>query len=395
LKVLLVHNRYRSASPSGEDRVVDQEGEALEVAGHTVERFERFSDDIASGPVAQRALVPFRVVWSDQSRRSLQATLRRLRPDVVHVHNTFPLLSPSVLYACRSEGVPVVATLHNYALVCANGALFRDGAVCHDCIGRLPLPAVRHGCYRDSPLATVPVATGMVAHRQAWRNMVSAYIFISDSQRALLADGLPQSRLFVKPNFVGATPTPIVGRDEIVVYAGRLAPAKGIPLLMEAWDRYASGGGRRLRLVIAGAGPLGADVAAWASTRPSVELVGMLDRTACSLLMGRSRAVVIPSVWQETFGLVAIEAMAMAVPSVATRRGSFPELITDGRDGVLFDPDDVAALPAIFEDIETNPTRYEALGQTAYETYGARFSVEGNMSALEAIYQFATDNLAR
>ena len=118
----------------------------------------------------------------------------------------------------------------------------------------------------------------------------------------------------------------------------------------------------------------------------------MLDRTACSLLMGRARAVMIPSVWEETFGLVAIEAMAIAVPSVATRRGSFPELITDGRDGVLFDPDDAAALPRIFEDIEANPSRYEALGRTAYETYVTRFSVRGNMSALSAIYQFALEN---
>src|ERR1051326_4535626 len=161
MRILLVHNRYRSAAPSGENRVVDQEGKALEALGHEVVRFGRSSDEIEQWPVAKKATLPARTVWSRETVRDLGAMLRDQRPAVVHLHNTFPLLSPSVLYACRDAGVPVVATVHNYKLACASGDFFRDGAVCHDCAGRLPGRAVLHGCYRGSRAATAPVALSM------------------------------------------------------------------------------------------------------------------------------------------------------------------------------------------------------------------------------------------
>ena len=150
MKIVLVHNRYRSAAPSGENRVVDQEGQALRDRGHEIIPFERHSDDIEHWSAARRAAVPARVVWSREARRGLTATLREHKPDVVHVHNTFPLLSAAVLYACRDVSVPVVATIHNYKLACASGDFFRQGAVCHDCDHGLPWPALRHGCYRGS-----------------------------------------------------------------------------------------------------------------------------------------------------------------------------------------------------------------------------------------------------
>ena len=156
MRILLVHNRYRSGAPSGENRVVDQEGEALEALGHEVVRFGRSSDEIAEWPVVKKASLPTRAIWSRETRRDLTTVLREHRPEVVHVHNTFPLLSAAVLYACRDERVPVVATLHNYRLACANGLFFRSGAVCHDCVHGLPVRAVLHGCYRESPAATAP-----------------------------------------------------------------------------------------------------------------------------------------------------------------------------------------------------------------------------------------------
>ena len=205
MKIVVVHSRYRSVAPSGENRVVDQEGEALAALGHEVIRFERRSDDIEGWSKARKAALPARVVWNAAARRELRAALREHRPDVVHVHNTFPLLSASVLYACRDESVPVVATIHNYKLACASGDFFRGGSVCHDCSGGLPGPALRHGCYRGSLPATVPVALAMTAHRQAWRQLVSAYAFISAAQRDLLAGvGLPPERMFVRHNLIPA-----------------------------------------------------------------------------------------------------------------------------------------------------------------------------------------------
>src|SRR6185437_9782112 len=170
MRILLVHNRYRSSAPSGENRVVDQEGEALAAQGHEVIRFGRSSDEIGQWSVAKKASLPVRTIWSHETYRDLKAVLREHRPDVVHVHNTFPLLSASVLYACRDAGVPVVATIHNYKLACANGTFFRDGAVCHDCAHGLSVQAVQHGCYRGSRTATAPVVLATSLHRRAWRS---------------------------------------------------------------------------------------------------------------------------------------------------------------------------------------------------------------------------------
>jgi glycosyltransferase involved in cell wall biosynthesis len=391
MKILLVHNRYRSGAPSGENRVVDQEGEALEALGHEVIRFGRSSDEIGQWPLAKKASLPARTVWSRETRRDLTALLRERRPAVVHVHNTFPLLSAAVLYACRDARVPVVATIHNYRLACANGAFFRDGKVCHDCAGSLPVAAVRHGCYRESRAATAPVALAMSVHRNAWKSLVSAYIFISAAQRDLLSEsGLAPDRVFVKYNLIPRRSRPHVERTPTVVYAGRLDEAKGARLLMAGWDRYLERPGQPgLNLVVVGGGPLEGEMRAWASARPSVELTGTVSGERCAEYMSRGRAVVLPSTWEETFGLVAVEAMAAGVPPVAAAHGSFPELITPGVDGALFRPGDPAALALAIADVESNPGRYEDYGDQARKTYEERFDPDRIMTELLEIYRYA------
>lgn len=391
MRILLVHNSYRSGAPSGENRVVDREGEALEALGHEVVRFGRSSDEIGQWPLAKKALLPARTVWSQETYRELKAVLRGRRPDVVHIHNTFPLLSAAVLYACRDARVPVVATVHNYKLACANGAFYRDGKVCHDCAGGLPVAAVRHGCYRESRAATAPVALAMGVHRHAWKSLVSAYIFISAAQRDLLqGSGLAPDRVFVKYNLIPSRGRPQAERTPTVLYAGRLDEAKGARLLMAGWDRYLGRPGEPgLSLVIVGGGPLEDEVAAWASTRPSVELTGTVSSDQVAGYMARVRAVLLPSTWEETFGLVAVEAMAAGVPPVAAAHGSFPELITPGVDGALFSPGDPDALALAIADVESNPGRYEDYGDQARKTYEERFDPGRIMAELLEIYRFA------
>ncbi len=399
MKILQVHNRYRSSSPGGEDRVVDQEGAALAERGHVVERFERRNDDIDQWSRSRRALVPAQVVWSQSARRALGQAIDGFRPDVVHVHNTFPLLSAAVLYACRDAKAPVVVTLHNYRLACATGDLFRDGQVCHACIGRLPVPAVRHGCYR-SPVATIPVAVASTVHARAWRTLPSAFVFISASQRDILEPlRLPRDRVFVKANLVPGSIVPPRAAPEgdptaypYVAYAGRLAPAKGIRLLMRAWDAYAAVRAPGLRLVIAGSGPLDGEVAEWVAGKSSAEVRGMLSRDDCAALVAGARAAIVPSEWEEAFGLVAIEAMALRVAPIAPAHGSFPELIRDGYDGVLFAAGDPHALAAVLRDIETDPGRFADLGRNARLSYEQRFDPDANIAQLVATYEFAIAN---
>jgi glycosyltransferase involved in cell wall biosynthesis len=391
MRILLVHNRYRSAAPSGENRVVDQEGEALAALGHEVIRFERNSDEIESWSKAQKALLPARVIWSRETHHDLKATLHERRPDVVHVHNTFPLLSAAVLYACRDALVPVVATIHNYKLACANGEFFRRGTVCHDCTHGLSARAVLHGCYRGSHTATASVVLAASVHRQAWRSLVSAYVFISASQRDLLRGfGLAPDRVFIRHNLIPRHSTQRLARTPTVIYAGRLDEAKGMRLLMAGWDCYRRKSAELgLRLVIAGGGPLEREVASWASARPSVEMVGQVGSGQCAELISRARAVLLPSAWEETFGLVAVEAMAVGVPAIAAAHGSFVDLITPGVDGVLFRPGDPAALALALADVEAHPERYETYGDQARKTYEQRFDPQHNLEQLLEIYRFA------
>ncbi|MGH3193241.1 MAG: glycosyltransferase [Streptosporangiaceae bacterium] len=391
MRILLIHNRYRSSAPSGENRVVDQEGEALAAQGHEVIRFGRSSDEIEQWSVAKKASLPARTIWSRETSRDLKAALREHHPEVVHVHNTFPLLSAAVLYACRDVRVPVVATIHNYRLACANGTFFRHGAVCHDCAQGLPVRAVRYGCYRGSRAATAPVVLAMSLHRQAWRSLVSAYVFISESQRDLLqGSDLAPDRVFVRYNLIPRLSRPRLVRTPTVVYAGRLDEAKGVRLLMAGWDCYrAKSGEPGLNLVIAGGGPLADEVAAWASTRPSVVMKGTVSSDRCTELISRARAVLLPSAWEETFGLVAIEAMAAGVPPIAAGHGSFTELITPGVDGALFSPGDPAALALALADVESNPERYEDYGAQARKTYEQRFDPQRSVEELLDIYRFA------
>lgn len=396
MRVLVVHSRYRSVAPSGENAVVDQEVGALHEAGVEVERFERNSDDIAGWSLARTAALPARSIYDTGVRRDLASRLRRWRPDVVHVHNTFPLLSPSVLDACAEVGVPVVATVHNYKLLCASGDFHREGRTCHECGGGELLPAMRHGCYRGSRLATLPVVAGMAANRRRWREQVSAFVFISAAQRDLMSGlRLPVDRVFVRHNFVPDPARPAVERQHVVASVGRLDEAKGIPLLMAGWDAFrARMPSARLRLVVAGAGPLDGAVRQWADGRADVSVLGLLPRADAGEVLARSLAVVVPSAWEETFGLVAVEAMAAHVAPLAPARGSFPELIRDGVDGVLFAPDDAAALASALVDVERDPRRWMSMGRSARESFEERFGVAASTEQLLTIYRFAIENTA-
>ncbi|HLL63499.1 MAG TPA: glycosyltransferase [Propionibacteriaceae bacterium] len=391
MKVLILHNRYRPAAPSGENLVVDQESDALASAGHHVELLQRHSEEIASWSPLRRATLPAQVLWSERSRRTVSEALADFAPDVVHLHNTFPLLTPSVLYACRDAAVPVVATIHNYKLGCANGSFFRDGRVCHDCLGASRLPAVAHGCYRGSAPATLPIVVGAALHAAAWRRLVSAYIFISAAQRDLLAPlGLPSERSFVKHNFVPAPAETDGAVEHQVAYVGRLDEAKGASFLMRAWDEFRARRPRSLlRLVVVGGGEMAPAVERWAAGHPSVRMAGHVSRPEVSRMLVGPRAVVVPSQWEETFGMVAVEAMAAATAPIASGHGAFPELITPGTDGALFPPTEVGALADLLADVDDEPERWAAYGRQARETYLSRFTVAASTARLLEIYRYA------
>jgi glycosyltransferase involved in cell wall biosynthesis len=386
MRIVVVHNRYRSAQPSGENLVVDQEAALLRSAGHEVIGYERESDDIHRSPLAQRALVPARVVWSPADRAALSNLLERSRPDVVHLHNTFPLISPSVLAASRTRGVPVVATLHNFRLLCANAQLLRDGGPCELCVGRVPWRAVAHRCYRDSALATAPIALGIQVHRsrRTWLDGVTRFIAVTEFvKQRFVAGGLPAMHIRVKPNFVPRPARRRHGPGGYMLFLGRLSPEKGLDLLLDAWSPELG------ELLVVGDGPSRVELEARAARHgSSVRFLGNQSRERCMELLRGARGLVVASRVYETFGLVVVEAYAHGVPAVAPALGALPELVQHGKTGLLFAPGDSGDLRSRLVQL-SNPQVSTRMGEEALRSYEASYTPERNLAQLLDIYREA------
>ncbi|NUT31611.1 MAG: glycosyltransferase [Hamadaea sp.] len=325
MKVVVAHNRYRSDAPSGENIIVDLEIEQLRAAGVEVVPFQRNSDDIPALPAAQKALLPLAPIWSPSSTRALAELLRRERPDVVHLHNPYPLLSPAVVRTAHRAGVPVVQTVHNYRQVCAPGVYFRDGQVCTDCKGRaFALPAIQHKCYRGSAAQSAIMATTLAVHRGTWHSL-DRYIALTGNIAEHLRDyGIPPERIAIKPNAV-EDPGPPEPPGDGVLFAGRLSPEKGLGILLDAWERSPEGSLGTLR--IAGDGDLRPLAEAAAARRSDIEYAGPQDRAGVRALMRRSALVSVPSRWFEPLSTVIIEALANGRPVLGTSMGGSPYLI--------------------------------------------------------------------
>jgi glycosyltransferase involved in cell wall biosynthesis len=396
MKVLLVHNRYRTSAPSGEDSAVRNEQRMLEKRGVSVVAFDRCNDDIDQSSVAARAAAAANTVWSRRSRRELRAAVRRVRPDVVHVHNTFAMLSPSVYGACKAEGVPVVQTLHNFRFFCPSALFLRDGKPCEDCVDRSLLQSVRHRCYRGSAGATATLAAMLSLHRAmgTYANDIDRYITLTEFGRSkAIKGGIAAHKLIVKPNFVPDPPpmgiaAPIraaaapgaAGR--YVVYVGRLLEGKGAETLVAAWRQLPS-----VRLMVVGDGALRAELEATARReRLNVEFTGVQRRDAVMKTIANAEILIMPSVCYETFGLAIAEAFACGTPVLASRIGSLNELIDEGVTGRKFtagDHEDLARVVRAMLADELALRRMRAAARAYFETH---LTEDKNFSQLMRIY---------
>lgn len=324
MKVLIVHNRYRSALPSGENAVVDADVEMLGAAGIEVATFFRDSDEFESMSLVERTVAATSPITGWSSGRALARVLATERPDIVHVHNPYPLISPTVIRTCREAGVPIVATVHNYRLRCPNGLLFRDGAVCTECEGRrVAIPAVVHGCYRDSRLQSAIMAAALARHRTTW-NGVSGYIAVSPFVKDwLLRLGVPSAAVTVIPNPVADQAVPHTAGTGFL-HAARLSEEKGTRLLLDAWAVSNLDG--RSRLVIAGDGPLRPLVEQQVSSSQSVEYLGTLARHELDAVRAATAVAVMPSLVADPLPSAA-ESFVLARPVIATRLGGLGTLV--------------------------------------------------------------------
>ena len=392
MRVVVAHNRYQEAG--GEDVVFEEEVRLLRSHGHQVFTWERSNAELDTWSPWQKAQLLWRTSWSRASYTKFRAFVRDTRPEIIHVHNTLPLLSPAIYYAADREHVPVVQTLHNYRMVCPSGLLLREGRPCQDCVGRLPTPAVAHGCYRGSRIQTAAVAGMSTLHRLGgtWARQIAAYITLTQFGRQLaIRGGLPAERLHVKPNFVvDPGPSAVDEMGTYALFVGRLADYKGVATLLDAW---LGPNAPDLPLYIAGDGPLRTQLEARLQQRPDarVRLLGQLDQRRARELMRQARLVVIPSECYEGFPRVLVEAFALGTPVVGSRLGALAELIQDGDSGVLFTAGDAGDLARKVSHVQANTDLLRRLATIGRATYLARYTPEINYQLLLNVYRSAVD----
>jgi glycosyltransferase involved in cell wall biosynthesis len=389
LRVLLVHNSYQQ--PGGEDAVFEQERQLLEAAGHEVLTYLRSNNEIHDYSVVQRIAMTKQAVWASSSRDDLVKLVRVKRPDIVHIHNTFPLISPAVYYACAESNVSVIQTLHNYRLLCLGATLFRDGHPCEACLGKaFPWDGIAHACYRGSHCVSATVAVLLGVHRalRTWTMKVDAFIAPSEFvKEKFIQGGFPAEKIFVKPNFVSPDPCPngclnSASRGEYAVFVGRLSEEKGLRTLLAAWKRL----GCQIPLRIVGDGPMRNELEASAKDLTKISSEGSIPREAVFEVLRRARFLIFPSECYETFGCVLTESFAFGVPAIVSRLGSMKEIVQDGVSGLHFNPGDADDLAAKVLWAWAHPMEMQAMGRNARTKYEAKYSAERNYKLLMEIY---------
>lgn len=387
IRVLQVQNQH-APGWGGEETVVALEKRMLRDRGHVVEDFQVSNARLKNAHPFWQILAAPSFLWSRRSYAMLRRRIAEFEPDVVHVHNTFPELSPSVFWAARRAGVPVVQTLHNFRHVCANALLLRDSVRCEECVGRAGCSALRHRCYADSLSRTAVVVATSVLHRSigTYSRDVDAFITLNDFNREIFRrGGLPDSKLFVKPNFVPASQLGNCPRKRQAVFVGAMMPSKGVHLLLKAWS-IAALVGFELRLI--GDGPERKPLEREFAHLGNIAWCGRLERSLILERMAESRVLVFPSLAYENCPMVVLEALSVATPVVGANHSSLAAIVQHQREGLLFQAGDAQALAsALREALHADDHTWSRWSSTARQTHAERYSDAVNYQQLIAIYR--------
>lgn len=392
LKVLLTHNLYRSDAPSGENAVLEAEQRLLAARGHSVETFLRNSDEIARRGKLGVIQAALGTPWNPLAAKAIRQKLATSHPDVVHVHNTFPLLSPAVFWAVGRQAARVL-TLHNYRLYCPAAIPMRSGEVCTECLDQQsPVPAMIHGCYRASRAATLPLAISVGLHRAigTWTKQVDAFICLSEFQReVMVAAGLPREKVHVKPNFYPGKPSVVAWseRKPYVVFAGRLSAEKGVVSLLLSWQAW---GTKAPELRLVGDGELRAELERMARGLP-VRFLGQVPADQAQAEIANARLQILPSECFEGFPMVVREAFAFGTPAAVSDLGPLPSIVQHGKSGIVFQPADPESMLREVRAAWETPGLLERLGRGARTEFETKYTEEANYAALIEIYQKAIE----
>ena len=388
MKILIVHNCYQQAG--GEETVVDAERTLLSQHGHHVDQLLVDNKDLPDGLIGQLKTA-LNTTYSSAGRNKIRMAIQAFQPDIVHVHNFFPQLSPSIYDACADEGLPVVQTLHNYRLICPGALLLRNGKICEQCITGSPYQAALYGCYRNSMLGSLAVAHMVASHRrlETWAKKVTRFITLTEfSKSKFIEAGFLESHICVKPNFVLDPKTSVAKQaknskslDSFAIFVGRISTEKGIVTLLKAWSILDT----KHTLKIVGSGPLECTIKAQTNIVP----LGFQQQNVVRALMDQALFLVLPSEWFEGFPMVIVEAFANGLPVLASRIGSLEEVIEEHVTGLFFEPGNVRDLANTADWLLNHPEECMQMGANARSTYLNKYSPEVNYTQLLNIYNQA------
>ncbi|MCY2952232.1 MAG: glycosyltransferase family 4 protein [Planctomycetota bacterium] len=383
MRIIIAHTYYQQ--PGGEDQVYEAEADLLESEGHDVVRYKLHNNEVRE---MGRWSLAKATVWNGRVRTELGELVRRHRADVVHFHNTFPLISPAAYGAARAAGAAVVQTLHNFRLLCVNPVLLRDGRICEECVGKaVAWQGVYHGCYRGSRSASAVLAMTTAVHWAlgTWKGKVDRYIAPSGFARAkLIEGGLPAEQIATKRHLVNPDPGVGDGSGGYAVFVGRLAREKGLATLLKAWAKLKTGIG----LKIVGDGPMVALVRN-AAQGGQIEWLGRKPAAEVMRIIGKASFLVAPSECYETFGRVVAEAFAKGTPVIASRLGALAELVEHGRTGLLFGPGDADDLAGQVEAMLGDAERLAKMRREARAEFEAKYTGSRNYEQMMRVYEEA------
>lgn len=391
LRILQVHNAYRPGW-GGEDSVAALEADLLRQHDHHVERLVVSTAELDHANMLRIVSAGFGTVWSTRGYFALKRAIADFSPDIIHVHNTFPLLSPSIFWAAGKAGIPAVQTLHNFRLTCANGLLLRNDQPCQDCVGRFPWSAFHYRCYGRSFARTATVAAANVFHQWlgTFRDKVQAYIVLTEFSKAIMVrSGLPEKSVFVKPNFTFDGIPPIAQRRSRVVFVGSVSRHKGIHLLLESWRSTVPG---EFQLLLVGDGPDRVDMQTRYAGDPSVIWCGSQSHDRVMEIIAASRLLVIPSICYENLPMSLVEALSVGTPVIVPNHGAFPSLVYHRQEGLLFAPGDAVSLGgALSEALACSEGTWTQWSKNARKRYSDEFSSQRNYEQLISIYRQVID----
>lgn len=379
LRIIIAHCLYQFRG--GEDSMCEAERDLLHRQGHEVILYQRKNEEIHQ---MNKLAAASQTLWSAQTYGEVLRLAARSRADLIHVHNSFPLISPSLYWAAHRSRIPVIQTLHNFRLLCAQAMFLRNDAPCEKCLGRIPWRGVMHRCYRGSTAQSAVLVGMLAAHRWlgTYRRKVTRYIALNEFSRGkFIEGGLPADRIVIKPNFVDIGPAEEQAREG-GLFVGRLSPEKGIFILMEALRHHP-----HIRLDVIGIGPLESTL----TQHPQIQAKGWQEPHRIYERMRRASYLLLPSLWYENFPRTVVEAFACGLPVIASRFGAMLELIEDGHTGLLFEPGSPQDLAAKIAWAEANPEAMRRMGVNARRVYEARFTPQENYRQLIGIYQDAME----